>query len=110
MRKIAKICLLFIWFNLCLFFCNFTQAIDYEFKNLDIQADVKIDWTVDIKETFTTNFYKRKHWIIRVIPLNYSVQWKDFHIDISDVDVKWSKFVTSKNGWEFEIKIWDAKL
>ena len=86
---------------------NFSYAKDYEYKSLDVQADVKIDWTIDIVETFRTNFLVSKHWIIRSISLNYSVWWKDFHIDISDVYVRWAKFSTSKNNWELEIKIWD---
>lgn len=87
---------------------NFSYAKEYEYKSLDIKANVEIDWTIDVKETFDTNFLVRKHWIIRSIPLNYSVEEKDFHIDISNVYVGWLKFVTSKNGWDFEIKIWDA--
>ena len=87
---------------------NFTQAKDYEYTNLDITANILIDWTIDVKEDFTTNFFVEKHWIIRDIPLNYSVEWKDFHIEISNINVQWKNFTTSKNNWKIEIKIWDA--
>ena len=87
---------------------GFSYANDYEYKTLNIKADVKEDWTVNVQEIFVTNFLERRHWIIRMIPLNYSVQWKKFHIDISDVRVEWTKFITNRNGWDFEIKIWDA--
>ena len=93
---------------LALFAWNFSFAKDYEHKNLDIQADIKIDWTIDVKETFTTNFFVSKHWMIRSIPINYAVEWKKFHINISDVYVEWNKFTKSIDDWNFEIKIWDA--
>ena len=76
--------MLFIW--------NFTLAKDYEYTNLDIQADVKIDGTIDVTETFTANFLKKKHGIIRFIPLNYTVEDTDFHIDLDYIRVDWNKF------------------
>ena len=108
MKKIIKICLLFVWFNLCFFGWTFSRAKDYEYKNLDIVANINIDWTVDVNETFTANFLERKHWIIRVIPLNYSVSGKKFHIDVSNIYVNWLNFTTSNSNWNIEIKIWDA--
>lgn len=108
MNKLLKIFSLFIWFCLCLFVWTFVQANDYEYKSLDITANVRIDGSIDVKETFTTNFFERKHWIIRSIPLNYSVWDKHFHIDVSNVSVNWSKFTTSKDNENIEIKIWDA--
>jgi len=90
------------------FACNFTQAKDYEYTNLDITANILEDWTINVIEDFTANFFVNKHWIIRDIPLNYSVWWKDFHIEISNIYVQWKTFKTSKNNWNIEIKIWDA--
>lgn len=98
---------------------NFTQANnEYEYTNLDITANILIDGTINVKENFTANFFTQKHGIIREIPLNYTVWWKkilnftlwwdDFHIDVSNINVQWKKFTTSKNNWEIEIKIWDA--
>ena len=89
---------------------NYSQANnEYEYTNLDITANILEDWTIDVKEDFTANFFASKHWIIRTIPLNYSVEWKDFHIKVSHIDVEWKKFKTSKTDKEREIKIWDAK-
>ena len=105
-KKKILLIMLYIWITLIIW--NFSYAKDYEFKNLDIQANIKIDWTIDIQETFTTNFLESRHWIIRIIPLNYSVKWENFHIHVSDVYVKWSKFTTYKKDWNIEIKIWDA--
>jgi hypothetical protein len=70
-----------------LFVCNFTHAMDYEYKSLDIQADVKIDGTIDVSETFIANFFKNKHGIIRFIPLNYTVGGTDFHVDLDYIRV-----------------------
>ncbi len=103
-----KLLLVILWFSLAFIAWNFSYAKDYEYKSLNIQANVSIDWTIDVRETFTTNFLERRHWIIRNIPLSYSVEWGKFYIDISNVGVEWSKFTTSKTDWEFEIKIWDA--
>jgi hypothetical protein len=107
MRKINSLVFIILWFWLALFAWNFSYAKDYEYKNLDIQVDIKIDWTIDIKETFTTDFLERRHWIIRIIPLDYPVSWEKFRIDISNVHVKWTRFQTAKNNWNLEIKIWD---
>ncbi len=103
-----KIWLLILWLCSLFFLWNFTQAKDYEYTNLDITADVLIDWTINVKEDFTANFFVDKHWIIRDIPLNYSVGWYKFHIDVSNFNVEWKNFTTSNNNWNIEIKIWDA--
>ena len=88
---------------------NYTQANnEYEYTNLDITANILKDGTIDVKENFTANFFVSKHGIIRDIPLNYSVGWKDFHIEISNINVVWKKFTTNKINWNIEIKIWDA--
>lgn len=85
-----------------------TPAKEYEYTNLDITADVKIDWTVDVIENYTADFFVPKHWIIRNIPLNYAIWWGDLHINISDVDVKWQKFSSNISEWDVIIKIWDS--
>ena len=92
--------LLFIW--------NFSQAKDYEYTNLSIISEITSDWTMNITENYTANFFVNKHWIIRSIPLNYSTEWIDFHIDVSNINVNWKKFSTSKENWTIEIKIGDA--
>ena len=107
-QKMKKIWLFILW--LCSIFLawNFTQAKDYEYTNLDITANILVDGTIDVKEDFTADFFVSKHGIIRDIPLNYSVWWKDFHIEISDINVKWKTYSTSQSNWNIEIKIWDA--
>ena len=92
-----------------LFAWNPTRANnEYEYTNLDITANILNDGTINFEEEFTTNFFVSKHWIIRDIPLNYSVWWKDFHIEVSNINVQWKNFTTSRNNWNIEIKIWDA--
>jgi len=90
------------------FVWSFTHAKDYEYTNLDITANILNDGTINVEEDFTANFFVNKHGIIRDIPLNYSVEWNDFHIKVSNINVQWKKFTTSKNNWNIEIKIWDA--
>lgn len=103
-----KIWLIITW--LCSLFLafNFTDAKDYEYTNLDITANILEDWTINVKENFTANFFVEKHGIIRNIPLNYSVENDDFHINISDINVEWHNFVINEKKWEIWIKIWDA--
>jgi hypothetical protein len=103
-----KIWLFIIWLCTVFFIWNLTQAKDYEYTNLDIMANILIDGTVDVQEDFTANFFVSKHWIIRDIPLNYTVWWKNFHIEVSNINVQWKTFKTSKSNWNIEIKIWDA--
>jgi len=90
------------------FVWSFTHAKDYEYTNLNITANILNDGTIDVEEDFTANFFVNKHGIIRNIPLNYSVWWKNFHINISNIYVQWKKFTTSKDNGNIEIKIWDA--
>ena len=92
------------------FIWNLTRAKDYEYTNLDIMADVKIDWTIDVVETFTANFLEKKHGIIRFIPLNYTVEGVDFHIDLDYIRVDWSKFSTYMEDWWMNVKIWDPDI
>lgn len=104
-----KLWLLILWLCTTLFACNFTLAnSEYEYTNLDITADILEDWTMNVKEDFTANFSVKKHGIIRTIPLNYTVSGYGFHIDVSDINVSWKTFTTSKSNWEIEIRIWDA--
>lgn len=110
MKNFRKIWLILVWFLSLFFVWNFTQAKDYEFTNLDIIADVKIDWTIDVTETFTTNFLKKKHGIIRIIPLNYTVEDTDFHIDLDYIRVDWNKFSTYTENGSMNIKIWDPNV
>lgn len=90
------------------FTCNFTQAKDYEYTNLDITANILNDGTIDVAENLTANFFVNKHWIIRDIPLDYSVDWNGFHVEVSDITVEWKSYSTSEYDWNIEIKIWDA--
>ncbi len=103
-----KIWLFILWLFVLIFVWNFTQANDYEYSNLYVSANILNDWTIDVKEDFTVNFFVNKHWIIRDIPLNYSVWWKEFHIDVSNIKVAWKTFTKGQNNWNIEIKIWDA--
>jgi len=103
-----KIWLFILWLCSLFFAWNFTRASDYEYTNLNITANILNDGTIDVNEDFTANFFVNKHWIIRDIPLNYSVWWKDFHIEVSNIGVQWKNFTTSKNNGNIEIKIWDA--
>lgn len=105
LKKNLLVTILFLWLTLIVW--NFSYAKDYEYKNLNIKADLNIDGTIDVKETFTTNFLEKRHWITRSIPLDYSVDGVKFILDISDINVEWSKFTTEKQNWNLEIKIWD---
>ena len=103
-----KIWLLILWLCSLFFLWNFTQAKDYEYTNLDIIADVRNDWTIRINEYFAANFFVSKHGIIRDIPLNYSVEWNNFNIQVSNIKVIGKNFSTNTQNWNIEIKIWDA--
>lgn len=104
-----KIWLFILWLYSILFIWGFTHANnEYEYTNLDITANILIDWTIDVEEDFTAKFFVQKHWIIRDIPLNYTVWWKSFHIEVSNIHVQWKNFTTMINNWNIEIKIWDA--
>ncbi len=102
---------LFILGLFTLFFAgNSALANEYEYKNLNISANILSDWSVEVTEKFTADFFVNKHWIIRSIPLNYSVDWSVFHIDISDINVEWKTFVTERTDEEVAIKIWDSDI
>ena len=104
-----KLWLFILWLFTVFFAWNFSIANnDYEYTNLNIYAHILEDWTINVTENFTADFHVNKHGIIRVIPLNYTPGGYAFHIDISNINVSWKKFTTSKSNWEIEIKIWDA--
>lgn len=104
MNKIKQCWLIILWL---IFSVGITNAAEYVYSNLDINADVLIDWSMNVSETYTANFYVKKHGIFRNIPLNYSVDWNKFHIDISNINVVWKKYSTTRKLWEWVIKIWD---
>lgn len=99
--SILWLCTLFILWNV-------TQARDYEYKNLDITANILKDWTINVLEDYTADFFVYKHGIIRDIPFNYTVNWKEFHIDINNINVQWKNFTLNNNGQGVSIKIGDA--
>ena len=103
-----KFWLFTLWLCALFYVWNFSYANEYEYSNLNISADVMVDWTVNVKENYKANFFVNKHGIIRTIPLNYSVWGTIYHIDISNIDVKWKTFIINHYDKEREIKIWDA--
>ncbi len=103
-----KLIVSILWLCTLFIVWNATQAKDYEYRNLNITADILKDWTINVIEDYTADFFVNKHGIIRDIPFNYSVDWKRFHIDISKIDVIWKKFTTSENTDKVSIKIGDA--
>lgn len=105
-----KVVLGIFWLCSLFLIWNSVQARDYEYKNLDITANILEDWTINVLEDYTADFFVKKHGIIRDIPFNYSVDWKRFHIDISNIDVEWKKFKTTKERDKVSIKIWDANV
>ena len=107
MNKIKQCWLIILWL---IFSVGITNAAEYVYTNLDINADVLIDWSMNVSETYTANFYVKKHGVFRNIPLNYSVDWNKFHIDISNINVVWKKYSTTRKLWEWVIKIWDVFL
>ena len=98
---------LFVLSAFMLMMWSILTAKDYEFVSLDVNADLQIDWTIDVTETFVTNFLKSKHGIIRTIPLNYTVDNTKFHIDLDYIRVDWNKFTTYYDTNWLNIKIWD---
>ena len=92
-----KLLLSILWLCVVFIVWNSTQARDYEYKNLDITANILKDWTINVLEDYTANFFVYKHGIIRDIPFNYSVDWKRFHIDISKItfEDKYQVFIGS---------------
>ena len=108
-QKMKKVWLFILSLFTVFLVWNFTHAnSEYEYKNLDINANILVDWTINVKENFIANFFVDKHWIIRSIPLNYNVGWQDFHIEIFDIYVQWKNFTKNKSNWYIEIKIGDA--
>ena len=64
-KKMKKIWLIILWLFMLSFSWNITRANnEYEYKNLDITANVLNDWTIDVIENFTADFFVNKHWII----------------------------------------------
>ena len=72
---------------------------EYYYKNLDITANVWLDWKIDMLENFIAYYNVEKHWIIRSIPLE--------NTHISDINVKWENFITYTEDWSIYIRIWD---
>ena len=75
-----KIWLLILWICSLFIVWSTVQAKDYEYKNLDITANIQKDGTINVLEDYTADFHVHKHGIIRDITFNYSVDWKKFHI------------------------------
>ena len=61
MKFYIKIFLLFLLFSFFGFCYNFSYANDYEYKSLNISANVLIDGTIDVNEDFLANFFVNKH-------------------------------------------------
>ena len=107
--KIVRSLWIFILWVVWLFFLwNTVNAKDYEYKSWNVSANVWIDGSIYMMENLTVNFLEERHGIIRIIPLNYSVLWDDFHVDISNIYVNWNKYTLNSNWWNIEIKIWDV--
>lgn len=77
-KKIIGVILFILSFILISFLPNNSYAVtDYVINSYDINVKVNENNTFDITETITTNFYTRKHGIIRTIPLKNTIERLD---------------------------------
>ena len=93
-----------------IFFWNLVLAQDFDITNYDINANIKIDGTVEVNEKIDVNFYKSMHWIERFFPKYYEVEDMEFQIFYDDIKVNGDNFTVFNNYDEKYTRIWDADI
>ncbi len=99
-RQIIVILSIFIWFF------GFTFA-DLEISNYQILWQIQKDWTINVQENIDINFFDSMHWLIRQIPLIYTVKDTKFQLFVDNVSVPNYKWTVNNYTNETTIRIWD---
>lgn len=106
----------FFWrfsFSLCL--CSFlgsafSFAQQYRYDQLEVQAKIQEDGTIQVEEIFDTYFKVPKHGIYRDIPTQYVVEDTRFWIELEDIFVKDRTYDVDTEYAMSSIKIGDADI
>ena len=77
----------FFSFFVGMLFWNFVSAWDFGILNYEVNADIKIDGTIDVNEKIDTYFYQSMHGIERFFPKYYEVWDLEFQVFYDGIKV-----------------------
>ncbi len=83
-------------------------AESFIIDNYDIKTTFQEDWTAIVQENITANFSEEKHWIMRKIPLQYSVIWTTFQVFVNNVVVENHEYLNTNWYLDYTIRIWSV--
>ena len=98
----------FFSFFVGMLFWNFVSAWDFGILNYEVNADIKIDGTIDVNEKIDVNFYQYMHGIERFFPKFYDVGDLEFQILYNNIKVNSDNYQNFDEYNEVYTRVWDA--
>ncbi len=98
----------FFSFLVSIIFWNLAFASDFDVTNYEINADIRIDGTIDVNEKIDVNFYQYMHGIERFFPKFYDVEDLEFQTIYNNIEVIWDKYQNFDEYSEVYSRIGDA--
>ena len=100
-----------IWFFIfwsVLFFWNLAFAQEFDVTNYEVNANIRIDGTIDVNEKIDVNFYEHMHWIERFFEKYYSTNDMRFQTIYNNIEVIGDNYQNFDEYNEIYTRIGDA--
>ena len=98
----------FFSFLASIVFWNLTFANEFDVTNYEVNADIRIDGTIDVNEKIDVNFYQYMHGIERFFPKFYDVGDLEFQILYNNIKVNSDNYQNFDEYNEVYTRVWDA--
>ena len=98
----------FFSFLVSIVFWNLAFASEFDVTNYEVNANIRIDGTIDVNEKIDVNFYEYMHGIERFFEKFYDVGDLEFKIIYDNIDVIDDNYQNFDGYDEVYARIWDA--
>jgi len=98
----------FFSFLVSIIFWNLAFASEFDVTNYEINANVRIDGTMDVNEKIDVNFHQYMHGIERFFPKFYDVEDLEFRTIYNNIEVIGDNYQNFDEYNEVYTRIWDA--
>jgi len=98
----------FFSFLASIVFWNLTFANEFDVTNYEVNANIRIDGTIDVNEKIDVNFYQYMHGIERFFPKFYDVGDLEFQVLYNNIKVNSDNYQNFDEYNEVYTRVWNA--
>jgi len=100
----------FFVFLISIIFWNLAFASEFDVTNYEVNANIKIDGTMDVNEKIDVNFHQSMHGIERFFPKFYDVGDLEFQVLYNNIEVNGDKYQNFDEYGDVYTRIGDANI